>query len=93
MVNILISGAKGRMGKKVYDAAALNENISAVCGVDIVEDLSSKDYPVYNGFSKVKEKVDVVIDFSSPANLSFALKTLSPPCFAQLATRKNKLLL
>ena len=74
MVNILISGAKGRMGRKVYDAAALNEKITAVCGVDITEDFSSKDYPIYNGFNKVKEKVDVVIDFSSPANLDNVLK-------------------
>ena len=61
------------MGRKVYDAAALNENITAVCGVDIAEDFSLESYPIYNGFSGVKEKVDVVIDFSSPSNLNNVL--------------------
>ena len=69
MINILISGALGRMGKKVYDACALNESVQAVCGVDIKEDLNNANYPVYDGFNCIKETVDVVIDFSAPASL------------------------
>lgn len=69
MVKVLISGAKGRMGKKVFEALAQTENINAVCGIDIVEDLSSAPYPIYDNFNSVKEIVDVVIDFSAPANL------------------------
>ncbi len=68
MINVLICGANGRMGKKVYDAVSLSNNLKAVCGVDLVENLST-DYPVYSSFEKVTEKVDVVIDFSSPKSL------------------------
>ena len=69
MINLLISGALGRMGKKVYEACATAEDISPVCGVDRFEDNSNKNFPVYSSFEQVKEKVDVIIDFSAPANL------------------------
>lgn len=72
MINVLISGALGRMGRKVFDACALSDKLNAVCGVDIKE-VPSPDYPVYAGFDGVKEKVDVVIDFSAPANLDNVL--------------------
>ncbi len=69
MVNILISGANGRMGRKVFDSCAINQSVKAVCGVDIVKNCFDKDFPIYDCFDKVKESVDVVIDFSSPLNL------------------------
>ena len=69
MVNVLISGAFGKMGKKVREACLLNENVKAVCGVDVKEDFSAPDFPVYSSFKDVKEKVDVIIDFSAPATL------------------------
>ena len=55
MINVLICGANGRMGKKVYDAVCLSNNLKAVCGIDLVENLSS-DYPVYTSFDKVTQK-------------------------------------
>lgn len=78
MINILISGANGRMGKKVYEACAKNEGVLAVCGVDLIENLSG-DFKIYSSFSDVCEKIDVIIDFSAKANLKnvidFCLKT------------------
>ena len=73
MINVLISGALGRMGKKVYEASIANEFVNAVCGVDIKEDFSTQSFPVYSNFNGVKEKVDVIIDFSSPLNLDNVL--------------------
>ena len=73
MVKILISGALGRMGKKLYDACVLSEKVTPVCGVDIKEDFTNTQYPVYCGFGGVKEKFDVVVDFSAPANLDNVL--------------------
>lgn len=79
MINILIHGALGRMGKKVLESCLSDSEVKAVCGVDRFEDLTDKDFPVYDGFDKVTEKVDVVIDFSSPVTLGsvlgFAKKT------------------
>ncbi|MBQ0099398.1 MAG: 4-hydroxy-tetrahydrodipicolinate reductase, partial [Firmicutes bacterium] len=67
-MNILISGALGKMGKKAYEAT-LNENeVKVVAGIDIKDD-ASLPYPIYDSFSKVKEKVDVIIDFSRPNSL------------------------
>ena len=58
------------MGKKVYDACALNDNVQAVCGVDIKSDFSNSKYQIYQSFNDIEaETVDVVIDFSAPANL------------------------
>lgn len=69
MVNVLINGANGRMGKKVFEACALDGLVTAVCGIDINEDFSNPDFPVYSSFERVNEKVDVVVDFSSPVCL------------------------
>ena len=69
MVNVLISGAKGKMGCKVKTACNQSEVVNAVCGVDLVEDLTNTNFPIYSSFSCVKEKVDAIIDFSSPLNL------------------------
>ncbi len=77
MVNILINGAKGRMGKKVFEATQNIENAKAVCGVDLNEDLSNADFPIYGNFADVKEKVDVLIDFSAPASLPAVLKFIT----------------
>ncbi len=74
MVNVLISGALGRMGRKVYEACCLKTEVLPVCGVDIKSDSSNKDFPVYTDFNTVKEKVDVVIDFSASANLDRILE-------------------
>lgn len=74
MINILISGANGRMGKKVYESACKNPNVLAVCGVDIICDCKNSDFPIYDCFDKVKEKVDVVIDFSAPSTLDSILE-------------------
>ena len=69
MVKILISGANGRMGKKVFESALNSADVSAVCGVDIKSDCNNSSFPIYDNFSTVKEEVDVVIDFSAPASL------------------------
>ena len=68
MIKILISGALGKMGNKVFEACSLSNDVTAVCGVDIKEDFSNPNYPVYANFTDVKEDVDVIIDFSSPLN-------------------------
>ncbi|MBE7086831.1 MAG: 4-hydroxy-tetrahydrodipicolinate reductase [Clostridiales bacterium] len=82
MTNVLIHGALGRMGRKVFEAATTDDGVKAVCGVDKVSDLSNPNFPIYDGFTGVTEKVDVIIDFSSPvcldSILEYALKTSIP---------------
>lgn len=71
MIKVLICGAKGKMGAKVKEILNGDVSATAVCGVDIAEDFSDKNFPVYADFKSVKENVDVLIDFSSPKSLPF----------------------
>jgi 4-hydroxy-tetrahydrodipicolinate reductase len=74
MVNILISGANGRMGRKVLEASLKSQNVKTVCGVDLKEDLSNPLLPVYSSFGDVTEQIDVVVDFSAPPTLDSILQ-------------------
>lgn len=64
MVNILIIGIGGTMGKKVYDALAARDDAAAVCGVDRHYDGCGIYVPVYQDIRDVAEHVDCIIDFS-----------------------------
>ncbi|MDE7453660.1 MAG: 4-hydroxy-tetrahydrodipicolinate reductase [Clostridia bacterium] len=71
MINILVCGIRGKMGKTVTELLQGDNTARAVCGVDI--NGGDGDIPVYKTFDCVKEKVDVVVDFSSPAALNAEL--------------------
>ena len=68
MINILLSGACGRMGQAISTLCADFENLNISCGFDTFTGLK-RDFPVYDSYDEIKEKVDVIIDFSNPANL------------------------
>ena len=68
MVNILICGAGGKMGATLLELLSGDFEAKAVCGVDI-HSPENVHIPIYKTFVEVKEKVDVIIDFSSPAVL------------------------
>lgn len=68
MINLLICGIHGAMGGNVLSLLESDSEISAVCGVDVCAAKEAKP-PVYAAFYDVKERVDVIIDFSSPAAL------------------------
>lgn len=67
-MRILISGISGKMGRYVYDIARA-EGAEIVCGVDKF-DAGVFACPVYTDFSLVRERADVVVDFSRPDLLS-----------------------
>jgi len=69
MTKIVISGALGKMGKKVKEACEKNDNVKPIFGIDVKEDLSNTAFPVYSSFEKAVEVPDVIIDFSSPSSL------------------------
>ena len=68
MLNILLSGACGKMGRVIAELAKCRCDCCIVAGVD-VEKSDSYEYPVYNKFEDVSEQVDVIIDFSHPSAL------------------------
>ena len=68
MIKVLVCGIAGHMGRNICDLLKGDAEAEAVCGVDLhtPENFAGK---VYKTFAEVDEKVDVVIDFSSPACL------------------------
>lgn len=73
MVNILICGAGGKMGATLIELLSGDSEAKAVCGVDIHAP-ENVHIPIYKTFGEVKEKVDAIIDFSSPAVLKSELE-------------------
>lgn len=94
MINVLICGAFGKMGANVYDLLKNDQDVAVVAGID-KESGNLNGVPVYPDFSLVKEQVDVIIDFSSPAVLENELNFAKErKCAAVLATTgytKNQL--
>ena len=65
-MKLLISGILGHMGKEVYNIAKDDEDISEICGVDInAKNCNIENINVYEKFSDVNQKVDMIIDFSN----------------------------
>lgn len=69
---ITISGINGKMGNEIYKAAK-DKNHSVLCGVDL-NIVGEFDCPVYKSFDEINTLCDVIIDFSSPDNLSSLLR-------------------
>lgn len=69
MVNILIYGIGGKMGRMVYNAISNREDAQAICGVDKKYDGCGIYVPIYPDINDVTEKIDCIIDFSIKAGL------------------------
>ncbi|MCD7804800.1 MAG: 4-hydroxy-tetrahydrodipicolinate reductase [Oscillospiraceae bacterium] len=68
MVNAVISGCFGKMGKVVGDVISKRDDIEAVAGVDKVV-LGELPFETVTDISKLACKPDVIIDFSHPSAL------------------------
>ncbi len=64
MIKVLINGINGRMGQEVLKSVNNSKDFEICCGVDKIE--SSSPFPIYNNINQIKEKPDVIIDFSIP---------------------------
>ncbi len=69
-VKIILTGAGGRMGKAVADAANENGNISIVAAVDVRP--MQSEFPFYTGIAEVSPNLgaDVIVDFSHHTAIS-----------------------
>lgn len=63
MINVLISGACGRMGKEVISKLADYNEFKIVAGFDRAEHLEGA-FPIYSDFAKFPNDIDIIIDFS-----------------------------
>ena len=79
MIKILING---RMGNEVLEVANNSSDFEVVAGIDNNVTSEYSTIPVYNDFNMIKEKVDVIIDFSTPNGtmniLEYAKKCNTP---------------
>ncbi len=67
MTRIILSGANGKMGKVIQSVVSGRDDCEIVAGVDL--NTRSDSFPVYDSMKNVKEKADVVIDFTNPVLL------------------------
>lgn len=65
MIEVMVNGCSGKMGQIVCDLVEQNENLILKCGFDknITREFA---FPVYDNINNIKEKPDVIIDFSIP---------------------------
>ena len=84
MLNLLLSGACGRMGHAISEACRDSETRRIVAGVDsnAAAGALGNPYPVYEKITDFEGKADCIIDFSHhsalPALLSYAVSHQTP---------------
>lgn len=74
MIDILLNGCNGHMGRVVTGLCDDDHDVNIAAGVDLVPDKIKNDYPVYGSLSEVKEEFDAVVDFSNAGGLHGLLK-------------------
>lgn len=72
MINVAIMGANGRMGKMVNECISDRTDCRVVAGIDTFNKQYA-DFPIYAAIDEMKEKPDVIIDYSNPASLESML--------------------
>jgi 4-hydroxy-tetrahydrodipicolinate reductase len=67
-MKVIISGALGRMGRELADAAQ-SSGVEVVCGVDAACRDQTAAFPLVRSCDQIRQKADVLIDFSVATNL------------------------
>lgn len=67
-MNILLNGCNGKMGQAIVRTARFREDLIITAGVDS-QPGEKTSFPVYTNAFDVKEKIDLIIDFSHPSAL------------------------
>lgn len=85
MINVLVNGCNGRMGKEVIKQMSEYPDMLLSCGFDI-NNTGLNAFPVYEKLEDIKSPVDIIIDFSVPSStlniLEFAMQNRIPMVIA-----------
>ena len=73
MLNILLVGCNGKMGRVITELCRQNEQFRIVAGVDLFSE-NTAAFPVFTTIEECREKPDVIVDFSRPSSLMSTLK-------------------
>ena len=80
MIDVILVGSGGKMGKFIASSAKADGNINIVAGVDKFN--HGESFPVFSKFSDINVKSNMIIDFSNPIllddMLDFAIKNNMP---------------
>ncbi len=68
MVNIILSGCCGKMGRVIRNCVSQRDDCKIIAGVDLCADATA-DFPIVPSFSQLDTDADVIIDFSHPSTL------------------------
>lgn len=72
MLDLVISGCNGRMGRVLEELCATAPDLQIKAGFDILGP-SDREFPVFSNPAEFQEGADVVVDFSHPAALTTLL--------------------
>jgi 4-hydroxy-tetrahydrodipicolinate reductase len=82
MINVLLCGCNGKMGKFIRELMAERQDMQIAAGVDVVRDDIPAKFPVFQTIAEVTVKSDVIIDFThhslTPSVLDYVEKTQIP---------------
>ena len=68
MLELILSGCNGRMGRAVEHLCAAQPDLEIAAGFDLLG-TGDRDFPVFSSPAEFQGQADAVIDFSSPAAL------------------------
>lgn len=63
MVKIVISGAAGRMGKRITELAQKDTDLGVVAGIELKD---NPDLKIVSDLNKIKDEYDCIIEFTTP---------------------------
>lgn len=94
MIKVLVNGCNGNMGKELIKHINQTDEFIVSCGFDKTISRNN-DFPTYCNFSAIKNKPDVIIDFSIPFAsinmLNYARKKHIPMVIATTGFNSNQL--
>lgn len=94
MIRVLINGCNGNMGKELTKYIETTNDFFVLCGVDRKNNTNTK-FPIFTDVSIIKEKPDIIIDFSTPEAsiniLNFAKSKQIPIVIATTGFSNNQI--
>ncbi|HEY8444411.1 MAG TPA: 4-hydroxy-tetrahydrodipicolinate reductase [Clostridia bacterium] len=66
MMNLMICGIGGKMGKTLLAAAKQDKDINKIVGFDKFKDIQGVDIPIFVDYDSVPKDINCIIDFSRP---------------------------
>ncbi|KYO67843.1 4-hydroxy-tetrahydrodipicolinate reductase [Thermovenabulum gondwanense] len=67
MINIILSGANGKMGRTLREIIKESNDFKIVAGVD--KNTEGGEFPIFDDIFKITVKANVILDFSHPTSI------------------------